>query len=339
MSQIVTSHAIRLFASQTTISKAMYSIASHLPKDTSDYLDAEMPIPSFPLKKSPFQIKTNKATGQVFSNFVKEPLTKELMQKRYALLGKEKWREFIDGKDASYGKHAYDLGIHKEGFGDKEPGYLSSMTDACQYIYDHIDTLTCIDDYLKIHSIACAHFASSNADDFTICLKEEIGAFRTMRVGSLILPKRKISSDVIEELNNLDKRIGASFFVEKQGMHISISYRENANAADMQQKFTKLLNGYQRDIKRCVEPSQKLYVIARLYQHSQWLHTTTDGSGRLDIAVMNKNLTQNGFHPTILNYPYMCCTSTLADWVDALQDGLHLWESTALKVHGLITTA
>lgn len=334
MASIIRFSAYRPLAA--TNIRTTYSIASHIPQDTSDYIDEPRPLPSFSFKKYAPDLEPQGGIPPLFDKIYEGTLSREIMQKRYQLLGKEKWREFIDGKDAAHGKHAYDMGFHREGLGEKEPGYLKGMTETIEYIHETIDEKLTIENYLRIHSIACQHFERDDADDFTICRKEEVGAFRTIRVGSLIYPKRRIEKTVLKELHHLNRRIQASQFIEKNGNHISLSYIENENPEQMRNKFSKLLDGYHRDIERCIEPSQKLYVIARLFQHSQWLHTTTDGSGRLDIAVMNKLLTQNGFHPTILDQPYMCCTNTLAEWIESLQDGLQLWHSTALKIHGYI---
>lgn len=307
-------------------SKASYADESTYPAET------EIPSP-------PLLAHTQEKVDALFTREIQALLpfnpsmTKEEMQERYMLLQDEKWRECIDGRDASHGKFTYDMGLHRGKTGDVEPGYIASMEKAMEFICKNITEPLTPEFYLKIHSIACAHFAREDADDFTICKPEEIGRFRTRQVGTILTGAEPVTEDALQELQALDECVGAAFVKVVNSRLAELINRECKRENEMLERFSKVLNAYHRDIGKAVSASQKLYVIGRFFRHCQWLHTTTDGSGRLDIAVLNMLLVQNGLHPVIMDNPYLCSTQSFSDWMETLQKGLHYWQIVAITKH------
>jgi hypothetical protein len=259
-------------------------------------------------------------------------LSKEEMQFRLRFLKEEKWRECIDGVHASYGKYVYNQGLHKKGVIDAEPLYIESMMNAVDLIAENADLKLNACFYLKVHSLACAHFSHPRAENFTICQPDEIGKFRKIRVFMLISPKRALKPKVLEELDDLNKKVHAAYFETKEDKQCGLIYEPCESDEEMLGRFTFVLNEYHQQIKDCHNPDDKLHAIAKFYQQCQWLHTTTDGCGRLDIAILNMLLTQNGFHPVILDYPYVSSTHPLSEWKKALKQGLNQWLDVGIKI-------
>lgn len=74
---------------------------------------------------------------------------------------------------------------------------------------------------------------------------------------------------------------------------------------------------------------EKLRAIADLFQKLEWLHPFHDGQGRTDLVLLSKLLTENGFHPVIMQQPFTSSFSTLDEWVEELEKGLVAWEVLA----------
>jgi hypothetical protein len=276
--------------------------------------------------------KPKTVVDRIHQLFPFKRLSKDEMEYRLRFLKEEKWRECIDGVHASYGKHVYNQGLHRGGTIDAEPFYIESMMNAVDHIAKNADQKLNVDFYLKVHSLACEHFSHPRAENFTICLPEEIGKFRKIRVFMLISPKKALQPKVIKELDDLDKKVHAAYFETKEEKQCGLIYRPCHSDEEMMRRFTFVLNEYHQQIIDCHTPDEKLHVIAKFYQHCQWLHTTTDGCGRLDVAILNMLLTQNGFHPVILDYPYMSSTHPLSEWIQCLKQGLDQWLNVAIKI-------
>lgn len=73
------------------------------------------------------------------------------------------------------------------------------------------------------------------------------------------------------------------------------------------------------------EKENALRNIAELYQNLEWLHPFFDGQGRTDLVLLSKLLTENGFNPSILFYPYFSTFEPLDKWVDYLKNGMRAW--------------
>ncbi|MFI4957322.1 MAG: Fic family protein [Gammaproteobacteria bacterium] len=97
----------------------------------------------------------------------------------------------------------------------------------------------------------------------------------------------------------------------------------------MNSVIEKLFHHFNTSIQEPQSRKSKLTLIADLYQKLDWLHPFLDGQGRVDLVLLSKLLTENGFHPAILDDPYFSSTSTLSEWVEELEKGLIAWE----KVH------
>ena len=72
--------------------------------------------------------------------------------------------------------------------------------------------------------------------------------------------------------------------------------------------------------------------ICKYVKYLDWLHPPRDGSGRTVIfGILNKILSENGFHPVLLEYPYITDCVSLQKWTEYVKEGLLAWE--AAKPH------
>jgi hypothetical protein len=83
---------------------------------------------------------------------------------------------------------------------------------------------------------------------------------------------------------------------------------------------------FYREVEQATTPDAKLLAIARLHQRLEWSHPVRDGTSRTNTAILNKHLTDYGFHPAILEKPHVSSTYPLQKWKEYLKDGLLKWE-------------
>lgn len=69
-----------------------------------------------------------------------------------------------------------------------------------------------------------------------------------------------------------------------------------------------------------------LGMIAELFQNLEWLHPFFDGQGRTDLVLLAKLLTEQGFNPSILYYPYFSTFEPLEKWIAYLEKGIEAWK-------------
>jgi hypothetical protein len=272
--------------------------------------------------------------------------SKEALQKIYWGLGKEnKWREYIDGTCHHLGKDVFDKGLHPAG--TAEPGFAASMEKACVFIGQSLGKKMDADWYLQLHKHTCSHFSKSLNDAGIVLMgQEKVGVFRDLEDR----PNWKspggvyaFSKEAKREFEALDAEVKKEFG-PSYGMGV-IDWDENAiqggallaykpmTRAQVRRVFNKFLNEFYSEVEKARTPDEKLWAIAKYYQRQEWLHSTRDGAGRTDMAVLNKLLVEYGFHPAILEYPYVSSCYTLQRWKDYLQKGLVKWEQERCRIH------
>lgn len=82
----------------------------------------------------------------------------EEAKKTFWSLGKDAWKQLIDGCAHKYGPMVFDRGLHG---GFREPGYLAGIEAASHFFTDNFDKPFSLDLYKAIHAHACSHFATS----------------------------------------------------------------------------------------------------------------------------------------------------------------------------------
>jgi hypothetical protein len=141
------------------------------------------------------------------------------------------------------------------------------------------------------------------------------------------LPERV--EGINDSIEKLSRSLGASkplakVAIESHGV-LRILYQE-VSREEMEAVMDRLFDNFNKDMERLSSPKDKLKRIAALYQHLEWIHPCYDGTGRTDLIMLNKLLSENGFNPAILEKPYMCIFSPFQDWLSYLEKGMENWQ-------------
>jgi Fic/DOC family len=262
-----------------------------------------------------------------------------LMQLYWGLGRENKWKECIDGRYHHLGKYVFDRGTHQ---GTVEAGFIGSMEGAegaFAFVERHLNRKINADWYLNLHRRTCAHF---NGDPAVFLMgQEKVGVFRTIgdNICCVLSDTYRVSLEAKAAFEALDqelkRELGPSFglgemtYTDAFFQTVRLSYK-GMSAHQVRQIFDRFLNAFYQEVESARTPDEKLLAIAKLHQRLEWLHPVKDGTSRTSIALLNKLLTDYGFHPAILEYPHVSSSYTLREWKDYLQAGLVKWERQRL---------
>lgn len=264
---------------------------------------------------------------------INSDLSREKLHSLYWGLGKEgKWRECIDGRYHHLGKTVFDTGAHK---GTVEPGFIANMEKSFLYVEKKLGQKIDTDWYLALHKETCAHF---NGDrNIYLMGQEKVGVFRNIedKVHCGLWGVYAVSAAAKAEFDALDamlKRelgpeygLGEMKYTNTLNSSVSMTYKPMSRV-QVKRVFDWFLTAFYAEIERTASPDAKLLAIARLHQRLEWLHPVKDGTSRTSIDLLNKHLTDYGFHPAILEYPHVSSSYTLQQWKEYLKNGLLQWE-------------
>jgi hypothetical protein len=264
---------------------------------------------------------------------INHDLSEGMLQKLYWGLGEDKWRECIDGMYHHLGKYVFDEGLH--GF-TVEPGFISSMEGAFAFAGQFPGKKIDADWYLHLHRHTCAHFDG----DPGVCLvgQEKVGVFRNCddHICATFHGPCSVSTQAKEEFEAQDAALQREFgstyglgqMVDKDGagLPVLLIYRKMSRE-QVRRVFNWYLHRFYAELERADNPDARLMAIARWHQRVEWLHPFKDGTTRTNVVLMNKFLTDCGFHPAILDCPHVPSSYSLAQWKECLQNGLVQWEN------------
>lgn len=246
------------------------------------------------------------------------------MRSKFWHLGREKWKEAIDGIFHQHGRFVFDLGLHE---GKVEPGFLESWEKANIFISRHLDEKLSLDLYLKTHELLTEHFSKKVG---TLCDASEGGTFRDGKLPLFwTISPRTYYYDRLKGLRSLLSEMNPcpATLSEPEENGNLILYYHSFSADQIKEMMEKILMELHDDLSQSSSEEDLLFSIAKFRRHAGWIHPVTDGSGRLNTLIMNFLLTQYGFHPVILPLPYLFDLSSLEDCVKLLKEGLKLWEA------------
>ncbi len=265
---------------------------------------------------------------------INHDFSRDSLNRIYWGLGRDnKWMECIDGRYHHFGtKYVFDRGLHRGSA--TEPGFIHSMERGFDFVQNYHNQRIDANWYLQLHRHTCAHFDGGPA---VLMGQEKVGVFRDSDDGiccALCPPDYTTTPEARAEFQALDLELKREFG-ETYGLGI-MTYNEATQRCDVGYKtmsraqvtriFNKFINEFYQEIDRATTPDQKLWTIAKLQQRLEWLHPVRDGTARTSTVLMNKNLTDFGFHPAILEYPHRSSSLSMAQWKEYLQDGLLKWE-------------
>ncbi|GAB4185789.1 MAG: hypothetical protein Tsb0015_03020 [Simkaniaceae bacterium] len=242
----------------------------------------------------------------------------ERMKQVYWQLGKDKWKEAIDGNCHEYGKWVFDQGLHN---GTVEPEFILSIERAFHYIYHHLNTRMNADMYLQIHKLACCHF--NGLSNNVLIGQEKVGKFRDLddSIQWKVSGSYTFTEEAEAELNAMDPRIAILDRQNEVLKYVSMSSEQ------IYRLVNRYFDEFYVEAAASDDDEGRFTAVARLIQKLERLHPTKDGTGRTDTLVMNKLLVEFGFHPVLLKYPYMSSSLGLEAWKDCLRQGLRNWEA------------
>ncbi len=264
---------------------------------------------------------------------INQNMSMDALLKLYWGLGKEnKWRECIDGRYHHLGKDVFDRGTHA---GTVEPGFIASMEETFTFVEKQLNKKIDADWYLSLHKHTCAHF---NGDPSAFLMgQEKVGVFRNSDdfISCTLANYYKVSLQAKAEFEALDQALKTEFgpsyglgvmtYSDSSQQSCHLAYKAMSRD-QIRRVFNKFLNEFYQEVESARTPDEKLMAIAKLQQRLEWLHPVRDGTARTSTALMNKFLTDYGFHPAILEYPHVSSSYTRAQWKAYLQNGLVKWE-------------
>ncbi len=266
-------------------------------------------------------------------------LSPEALKKMYWGLGKEnKWMESIDGIYHYLGKTVFDEGLHGS---TKEPGFIDSMEKSFIFVQDFLQSKIDADWYLKLHKVTCAHFNGKATN--TLMGQEKVGIFRGALDNVIWQPNCSsypVSKEAIAEFQALDRELKTEFgefnglgeIEDQPNPERPVKFCYKRMDSDVVRRiFDKFVKEFYQEIDKSTTADEKLWAIAGLHQRLEWLHPVKDGTSRTNIAMMNKLLTQYGFHPAILERPHVSSCNTRAQWKQHLEYGLARWDQLLYK--------
>ncbi len=271
---------------------------------------------------------------------ISKNLSQEALKKAYWGLGPaNKWMELIDGVYHHLGMYAFDRGSHG---GAVEPGFIHSMEESCIFTQDFLNAKIDADWYLLLHKHTCAHF---NGGPAVLMGQEKVGVFRDSddQIACNLNPSHyQVTPEARAEFQALDQELKREFgdsyglgemtFTDAAQTSTQLRYKAMSRA-QVARIFNKFLTEFYQEIERATTPDQKLWAIAKIQQRLEWLHPVRDGTARTSTVLMNKFLTDCGFHPAILEYPHRSSSLSLSQWKQYLQEGLLKWEQLKARLN------
>ena len=115
-------------------------------------------------------------------------------------------------------------------------------------------------------------------------------------------------------------------------IHVEYIGRWTLDESEIASYVEETFKAFDSEIAQAKTPDDKITAIARLFQILEWRHPFPDGQGRTDLTLLRKILTEHGFNPAILEYPYVSTFSTLEGWVKYLKEGMEKWQVEFARV-------
>ena len=252
------------------------------------------------------------------------------LQTRYDALGSDQWKENIDAYAHPHGKFVFDHALHG---GCSEPGFLGGILRGQHFVREHLGQKTTTDMMMSLHKVICAHFKGTSNN--VLMGWEKVGVFRDVddhlswHISNV--ERYEISDGARADLAELEV---ADFqpYSEENGT-TTLRYRTMARDA-VENKIQGYLDTYYSEISVAETRREKLTAIGKFYRNCSWTHTTRDGSGRLDMMLLQKHLCENGLPGAFLEYPYRSSTLSFEDWIDYLELSITNWETAVRERNG-----
>ena len=149
--------------------------ASSISSATHIQVQVESPLP--PMQPDPRQIRLKLIEAGILPS-------PEEAKSVFWSLGKEWWRQIIDGKYHKHGELVFDQGLHQ---GHVEPGYLEGVRKASAFFVNCFNEEFSVKLYRETHVVACAHF-NIQQNSGVCCNHMQIDEFRSKEGKTTVPP-------------------------------------------------------------------------------------------------------------------------------------------------------
>jgi len=244
--------------------------------------------------------------------------------------------KIIEGMEKSffdnYGPYVFDRGLHG---GAIEPGFKRSWERAAHFLSYQFQRKVNAKLYLELHAYACDHFMG--ALNGVLMDQSKIGTFRDSSESAVIWTCSAtpdgiyvVTDEAEQALNEMNQEIQARFNTTLGTFDRSTPGKIILRYTTMDKETVAKIYNYfadtmYRELERAQTEDDKFTAICKFFRNCEWLHSVRDGCGRCDLLIFNFLLTQNGFHPTCCNSPYLANTIGLEGWKTYVREGMQTW--------------
>jgi hypothetical protein len=226
-------------------------------------------------------------------------------------LGGNCWLEFIDLKCHQHGIHALDRGLGPEG---QQEQFSKSMLAARTFACENLGRPLTLEFYCELFKRAAGHLGEENR-----YRRGNDG----IRLGTDLIDREAINEirragGAMREVNEIRIEEGRGFEILMVG----------TDPITIQSCIGGLFGEFHDRLSESAgDAFLKLLAIAILIQDLERLHPFRNANGRTNILLMNKLLTEYGFHPAILDDPNAAPFVTQMGWLACIQKGLLRWRT------------
>jgi len=258
------------------------------------------------------------------------------MQGNYWGLKSEKWKEGVESFLHHHGPYVFDRGAGVTAA--IEFGFHRNWERGAHFLSHQFQNQVDAEMYLRLHRITCSHFLGQT--NGTLMGGKKVGAFRDSTDFGIAWVCRAQDYPVIleaeQQLAALNAEIKERFGVTLVSLVKQADGTTIFNYTVLPQEKIKAIYNYfavnlYAELERAKTPDEKLIAVCTFFRNCEWLHPVQDGCGRCDLMILNFLLTQQGFHPVIMERPYLASTVPLLAWVDYVRQGLKEWEKMVSK--------
>lgn len=234
------------------------------------------------------------------------------------------WRESVDLNHQKHGEHVYDTGAHHtpriELF--TEPGASKKITAARTHVVETLGTTLTVEKYRRINELAAPDNVKSAWRNESSNI--EVGVAKNTSVEGR---NRLMTLDMAPTLRHDGEKPGrGELLVSSFGADNSRIALVPRAAAEVQDMVNDILQKYYRKIESARNREVRLKIVAETHQLLERLHAFRDANTRTNLLVLNKFLTEQGYHPVILDDPNTSYLVSTEDWIIKIEQGLKRWE-------------
>jgi len=182
------------------------------------------------------------------------------------------WGLFIDGKDASYGEHAYGL------------DFALSMSSALATMNENLDDEISFESIVRLHDEACPTYKPIRGKKDKV-MHELSTCF--------LFAEQELKQDILKDLPA--SAVDVHRFLIKHGIRW-MGARQHLHQQEVKDILKDMIDKYNFNIRKTStnDVSKRIVALAQLLRSLAWLHPFTDCNGRTRVILLQKELRRLG---------------------------------------------